>query len=367
MRRLMADSISKKNRFLMEAAMACTWSGRPSPRNERGGSLAVALVVLGVFGAGGMIAAQQPPAKAHPPLRAASAAVPLAPLFPDLPAKGQQTFGSAQAAVDALVVALKQDDSAALARMLGSDAQKLLSSGDAAEDKQDQQQFLDKYAQMHRLVTEGNGLTTLFVGAENWPAPIPLAHRGHLWYFDTPAGEKEVLYRRIGENELTVVQICDELVDAENQYHAQPHDGSGVKQYAQKMVSSPGREDGLYWQVASGGVESPLGPMLAAAEAEGYPPGASLRRMPFHGYYYRILKAQGAHAPGGAKSYLSGGKMTAGFAFLAYPAQYRSSGVMTFLVGSNGVVYQKDLGPQTEKIAKSIAVFDPDRTWQVAD
>ena len=322
--------------------------------------LTVAALAAGFLAFGGMAAAQQPSNAT------AAVATPIAAPLPDLPAKQQQTFASAESAVNALVAALKIDDNSALDRMLGPEAQKLLSSGDATEDARDRQQFLQKYAQMHRLVTEGNGLTTLFVGAENWPTPIPIAHRGYLWYFDTPAGEKEVLYRRIGENELTVIQVCKELVKAETEYDAQPHDGAAKGQYALKMLSSPGKQDGLYWQAAAGHSESPLGPMLASAEAVGYPQGASPRRSPFYGYYFRILKAQGANAPGGAKSYVSNGKMTGGFAFVAYPAEYRSSGVMTFIVGSDGVVYQKDLGPRTAQVAKAMKTYNPDRSWTQA-
>ncbi|MFP5206629.1 MAG: DUF2950 domain-containing protein [Acidobacteriota bacterium] len=324
------------------------------------GGWPVAALVAGFLVLGGMVAAQQPSSAT------AVAASRIAAPLPDLPAKRQQTFASAQSAVDALVAALKTDNRTALDRMLGPDAEKLLSSGDATEDTRDRQQFLEKYAQMHRMVSEGNGLTTLFVGAENWPAPIPIAHRGYLWYFDTPAGEKEVLYRRIGENELTAIQVCQELVQAERDYHAQPRGGAGERQYAQRMLSSPGKQDGLYWQTAPDRAASPLGPMLASAEADGYPQGASPHRTPFYGYYFRILKAQGPDAAGGAKSYLSDGKMTGGFAFVGFPAEYRSSGVMTFLVGPDGVVYQKDLGPKTAQLAKSMKSYDPDGTWAKA-
>ena len=362
MKRCMEDSPSIRNRFpAMEAALARMGRTKLSERCVSGGGLTVAALALGFLSFGGIVAAQR-----RPDAQATAASSIAAPL-PDLPAKGQQTFASAEDAVNALVAALKTGDETALAKMLGPDAQKLLSSGDAVEDARDRQQFLEKYAQMHRMVTEGNGLTTLFVGAENWPTPIPIAHRGFLWYFDTPAGEKEVLYRRIGENELTVIKICHELVQAEQDYHAQPHDGAKERQFAQRMLSSPGKQNGLYWQTAAGRPESPLGPMLALADADGYPQAASPRRSPFYGYYFRILKAQGPDAPGGEKSYISKGRMTAGFAFVAYPAEYRSSGVMTFIVGSDGVVYQKDLGPRTAEIAKSMKSYDPDRTWAKAE
>lgn len=329
-------------------------------------ALAVAFFVLCTVSFVSSIKAQSPSVQSPPkqsqfgPVNKAASRE-LAPARPDLPAEGQQTFASAKAAVEALVAALEKNDNHALATMLGPDAEKLLSSGDTAEDERNRQKFLDKYKEMHRLLTEQNGLTTLYVGAENWPAPIPLARRGHLWYFDTPAGEKEVLYRRIGQNELTVIGICGEMVKAEKEYYAQPHDGSSQRQFAAKLLSSPGEQNGLYWETAAGAPQSPLGPLLAAAE--GFPQGASPRRTPLYGYYFRILKNQGPNAPGGAKSYVSDGMMTGGFAFIAYPAEYRSSGVMTFQVGSDGVVYQKDMGPHTDQVAPSITAFNPDHGW----
>ena len=221
---------------------------------------------------------------------------------------------------------------------------------------------------MHRLLTEPDGKTTLYVGAENWPLPIPLARAGNAWYFDSAAAKSEILYRQIGRNELSVIQICGELVAAEKEYHAVAHDGAAQKEFAQKLQSSPGKHDGLYWPVAAGESPSPLvGPLLAAAEPQGSGEGAASRTTPFYGYYFRILKAQGTHAPGGAESYLVNGKMTQGFALLAYPAVYRSTGVMTFLVGQDGVVYQKNLGRKTGEIAKSIQTYDPDPTWQEAE
>jgi hypothetical protein len=283
------------------------------------------------------------------------------------PQKGQHTYATAQGAVQALVAALEKNDSHALIAVLGPDAETIVNSGDAVEDQQDHEQFLAKYKQMHRLVTELDGLTTLYVGAENWPMPIPLTHEGNAWYFDTVTAKSEILYRRIGRNELAVIQVCGELAAAEKEYHAVAHDGSTQKEYAQKIMSSPGKHDGLYWQATAGAAQSPLGPLVASAEQEGYAEGSSPRKTPFYGYYFRILKAQGANAPGGAESYLVDGKMTRGFAFLAYPAEYRSSGVMTFLVGQDGVVYQKDLGKRTAEIAKSIKAYDPDPSWQEAD
>lgn len=285
---------------------------------------------------------------------------------PNPPAQGQETFPTADLAVRALIAAVQDNDTATLEKILGPDATKILSSGDPAEDEQNREQFLGRYAQMHRLLTEPNGLTTLYVGAENWPTPIPLVREGKRWYFDTPDGEREILYRRIGRDELTTIQVCGELVDAEKEYYAQPHDGI-AHQYAAHFMSSPGKHNGLYWQAAAGQPQSPLGPFVAQAAMAGYSTGSSPGHTPFYGYYFRLLKAQGAGAPGGAKSYIVDGKMTAGFAFLAYPAEYRNSGVMTFLVGPDGVVYQKDLGPHTADLARAIKDYQADSTWQKAD
>ncbi len=280
---------------------------------------------------------------------------------------GQKTFTTAQDAIQAFVAAIEHGDDQAMLGILGPDAQEIVSSGDAVADRQEREQFLDKYKQMHRLLTEPDGLTTLYVGAENWPLPIPLARQAGAWYFDAAGAQQEILYRRIGHNELTVIDICGELVAAEKEYDASPHDGAAQKEYAQKIVSSSGQHDGLYWPAAASAPQSPLGPLIAAAEQAGYSQGASPRKTPFYGYYFRILKGQGANAPGGAESYLAGGAMTRGFAFVAYPAEYRSSGVLTFLVGPDGVVYQKDLGKNTEAVAGAMKLYDPDPGWQQAN
>ena len=209
---------------------------------------------------------------------------------------------------------------------------------------------------MHRLVMEPNGKTMIYIGAENWPTPIPLVHKGDLWYFDTAAGKQEILYRRIGKNELAVIQVSRELVDAEKEYYSQPHDGDSGNQYARKLSSDPNKHDGLYWKTVSGEKESPIGPFVASAATE-----------PFQGYYFRVLTGQGEKVRGGARSYIVDGKMTRGFAFLAYPAQYRVSGVMTFIVDQDGIVYEKDLGTGTREIAKTLTRYDRDATWRKAD
>lgn len=276
---------------------------------------------------------------------------------------GQETFTSAGKASHALIGALKANDEPALLKILGPDGEEIVSSGDPVEDKENRAAFVQKYQQMHRLVTEPNGETTLYIGAENWPTPIPLEHKGNVWYFDTPAGKQEVLYRRVGRNELAVIQVCHELVDAEKEYYGQPHDGNSAHIYAEKFMSDPGKQDGLYWEASSGQGESPIGPLVAEASAMGY--STDHKPEPFHGYYFRILK--GEKGTNGTHSYIEDGKMTGGFAFLAYPAEYRSSGVMAFIVDQNGSVYEKDLGKRTPETSKTLTVYSRDKTWRKAD
>ncbi|MGC1371087.1 MAG: DUF2950 domain-containing protein [Candidatus Sulfotelmatobacter sp.] len=276
---------------------------------------------------------------------------------------GQQTFPSAGKASHALVNALKSDDQAALLKILGPDAKQIISSGDPAQDKENRAEFVQKYEQMHRLVTEPNGNTTLYIGAENWPTPIPLEHKANAWYFDTLAGKQEILYRRVGRNELAVIQVCHELVDAQKEYYGQPHDGNSAHVYAEKFMSDPGKQDGLYWQANNNGGESPIGPLVAQASMMGH--SSDQTPEPFHGYYFRILTGQ--KGPSGMHSYIEGGKMTGGFAFLAYPAEYRSTGVMTFIVDQNGIVYEKDLGKRTPETAKTLTVYSRDNSWRKAD
>lgn len=220
---------------------------------------------------------------------------------------------------------------------------------------------------MHRLATEPDGTMTLYVGAENWPLPIPLVNNGGTWSFDTEAGKQEILFRRIGKNELTAMQVCHALVDAEKAYYAKPRGDDAVKQYAQRFVSNQGGHNGLYWWGANDEPQSPIGPLVANAGSDGSVQQRRTGPIPFHGYYYRLLTSQGTHAPGGAKNYVVNGRMTRGFAFVAYPAEYRSSGVMTFIVNQDGIVYEKDLGAQTADIAQRLSAYDPDQTWHRAD
>jgi hypothetical protein len=336
-----------------------------SKRNYFGGlggvmACAAATICIALFAgaAHGQASSQQSSGGAGPAMmRKTSAKPPVA----------HQTFPSAMAASQALVAALQSDDQQALMKVLGPDAKEIIMSGDETQDKKERSDFVMKYQEMHRLVIEPDGTTTLYIGAENWPTPIPLMHTSGGWYFDTAAGKKEILYRRIGSNELNAIQVCRELVDAQKEYNAKPHDGDSTNQYAQKFFSDPDKHNGLYWNTSSGEEQSPIGPLVASAEAEGYSHDANHQTQPFMGYYFRVLKAQGASAPGGAKSYLADGKMTRGFAFIVYPAEYRSSGVMTFIVNQDGIVYEKDLGPRTTEIAKALTAYNRDATWRKAD
>ncbi len=275
--------------------------------------------------------------------------------------QGQKTFSSAEEASNALVTAARSNDEKALLEILGPDGKQIVSSGDDTEDAQSRANFVQKYQEMHRLVKEPDGTTTLYIGAENWPTPIPLINQGNAWYFDTEAGKKEILYRRVGRNELSAIRVCQEMVAAEKEYFSAQRN-----EYARKIFSDEGQHDGLYWKVAEGAPQSPIGPLVAWAVAVEYAKSRGTAPVPYRGYFYHILTTQGKNAPGGAKRYIVNGKMTEGFAFVAYPAEYRSSGVTTFIVGQDGVVYQKDLGKKTDVLAKSMKEFNPDSSWQKA-
>jgi hypothetical protein len=278
-------------------------------------------------------------------------------------ADSQQTFDSPEAAVNALVTAAEAGDMQALHSILGSDADQLLSSGDPVADKNARDNFAAKYREMHRLAYDDRGRVILYIGAGNWPLPIPVIKKSSAWVFDTASGEAELVYRRIGQNELFTIDVLKELARAQEEYANAAPESGGARQFAAKILSDPGTHDGLYWAVAEGEPESPIGPLVASAAAAGYKGDSGGNLTPFHGYYYRILTRQGVHAPGGAKNYLVNGKMTRGFAFLAFPAEHRSSGVMTFLINQDGVVVQKDLGSKTAQIASEMTAFNPDKTW----
>ncbi len=274
---------------------------------------------------------------------------------------GQKTFSSAEGASNALVTAAQSNDEKMMLDILGPDGKQIVSSGDETEDAQSRANFVQRYQEMHRLVKEPDGTTILYIGAHNWPYPIPLMHKGNSWYFDTEAGKKEILYRRIGRNELSAIRVCQELVAAQREYSAQH------SEYAQKIFSDEGQHDGLYWKAANGDPQSPIGPLVASAAPRSYAQSQQGTPTPYRGYYFHILTRQGKNASGGPKSYLANGKMSEGFAFVAYPAEYRSSGVMTFVVGENGAVFEKDLGKKTEVLAKDMTEYNPGSGWQKAE
>jgi hypothetical protein len=286
-----------------------------------------------------------------------------APMFAQEP--GQRTFASAEEAGRTLFGAMEAQDEQAPLSILGGAGKEVLSSGDPQEDLDARVGFVVKYQEMHRFVTETNGTVTLVVGAENWPFPIPLVKSNGSWYFDTAAGKDEIVFRRIGRNELAAMDACHELVEAQNQYFARPP-GDLPKQFAQKLVSDEGGHNGLYWHGASDEFDSPINPLIAYAR-QNLPGDQVGEHVPFNGYFFRILTSQGKHAPGGAKNYVVDGKMSAGFAFVAYPADYRSSGVMTLIVSESGTIYEKDLGPNTTKLAEAMTAYDPDSTWHKAE
>lgn len=274
----------------------------------------------------------------------------------------QQVFRTPEAAASALVAAADTGDLATLRSILGPEGDQIISSGDLVADDNARKEFIRRYQQMHRLAYDDEGRVILYIGAENWPTPIPLVKKDSGWIFDTAAGKHELLYRRIGRNELFTIDVLRNLTEAQQEYDATK------KQYAEKILSTPGRQDGLYWKTAGGQPDSPIGPLVAEASIEGYRRGNNGTPPPFHGYYYRVLTRQGKNAPGGAKNYIIDGRMTNGFAFLAFPAEYRSSGVMTFMVNQDGIIVQKDLGSETATFAAAIAEFNPDKTWdQVFD
>jgi len=282
-----------------------------------------------------------------------------------LAAQEQRVFGSPVEAATALFAAVKSDDTAALGWILGPDSQQLLASGDPVADKNAMAQFSREWDQMHRLAYDDQGRVIIYLGSDNWPAPIPIVKKDDGWIFDTAAGKGELIYRRIGRNEIYTIAVLENLVSAQQEYQSEDHEG--VRQYARYMVSDPGKQNGLYWETAEGSPPSPIGPLIADATRQGYKVQKreeSATVAPFHGYFYKLLTSQGKNAPGGAKNYLVDGKMTGGFAFLAWPAEYRSSGVMSFMVNQDLVIVQKDLGPDTAAIAKDMSVFNPDSTWE---
>jgi hypothetical protein len=272
----------------------------------------------------------------------------------------QKTFPTPEDAWKALMDATVRQDAPAMKAIFGPDSEELVASGDPVADKIAQEKFITAVKEKTTLLKEGTDKVVAIVGNQEWPFPIPIVKTGGAWHFDTAVGKEEMVDRRIGKNELHAIAVCRAYVEAQEEYvklHKEAH-------YAQKLVSNEGARDGLYWNAKAGEPESPFGPHIAQAVKEGYPKPVAGEPTPYHGYYFRILKAQGKSAPGGARSYVKGEHMTGGFALVAYPASYGASGVMTFIVDKQGIVFEKDLGPKTEEIASAMTEYDPDATWE---
>ena len=281
-------------------------------------------------------------------------------------ASAQQAFKTPDEAAAALVSAAKASDMKALATVLGPDGEDIVSSGDEVADAATRQKFVAAYDAKHQITLEGDNKAVMIIGPDDYPLPIPLTRKDGMWRFDTAAGRDEILARRIGKNELDAIQSSLAYVDAQNEYAEKDRTGVGVKTYAQRIISQPGKKDGLYWPTSVGEEASPLGEVVAQATRQGYRVGGG--RTPFHGYYFKILTGQGPDASGGEQDYVVRGKMIGGFGLVAYPAEYGNSGIMTFIVNHKGTVFQKDLGPNTAKRAERMTEFNPDKSWtQVSD
>jgi Protein of unknown function (DUF2950) len=276
-----------------------------------------------------------------------------------------KTFASPEEAGSAMIAAAKAGDRNAIVTIFGPGSDEVLFSGDSVDDKNSGDAFVAKYGTMHRWREMRDGSEVLIVGADNYPFAIPLKKNGGgQWFFDTAAGKEEVESRRVGRNELAVIDVCYAIADAQQEYFAYAHQGQPAKEYAVKFLSDEGKQNGLYWKTADGQTPSPLGPLAAFASAEGYKANPN-GHTAFHGYYFQMLKGQTDKAPGGAKDYMVNGKMTNGYAFVAYPAQYGNSGVMTFMINQDGVLLQKDLGKDTTQTATAMTMFDPDPAWAI--
>jgi Protein of unknown function (DUF2950) len=278
---------------------------------------------------------------------------------------GQKTFVSASEAVQALVTAARSGDPAQLQPLLGPQARELIASGNLGDAKQVLANFVKAYGQKHSISVEAQGIEYLQVGPGNWPFPFPIVRDGRMWYFDVDRGNQEIVYRRVGRNELGAIAVCEGYVQSQIEYASKGHDGNSSGVYASRFHSDAGEQDGLYWVTSEGKPASPMGPLVAdAAVAEPQPSGATTA--PYYGYLYKILTAQGPEAEGGEKSYIVNGKLTGGFALIAYPAHYGSSGIMTFIVNRDGVIYQQDLGDNTSALASQITAYNPDSSWNAA-
>jgi Protein of unknown function (DUF2950) len=283
-------------------------------------------------------------------------------------AASQKAFATPDAAVEALIAANRGNHITKLLAILGPDGAKLIHSGDPVADRRGRKLFVAVYDEEHKLERDGDHKATLIVGKDEWPLPIPLVREHARWRFDTKAGADEILNRRIGRDELNVIEVCRAYVEAQREYAAKKLGPGGAAEYAQHFMSKIGQRDGLYWPVKVGEEESPLGPLIARARAAGYRPGTPHPGpRPYYGYYFHILTQQGPNAPGGAKDYVVDGRMTGGFALIAYPATYGDSGIMTFIVNQDGIVYQKNFDLDTTHIATAITQYDPDGSWQVSE
>ena len=276
---------------------------------------------------------------------------------------GPRTFATPEEAVRALTDVVKAEKLDDLLAIFGPDGKELIASSDAATARGNRKVFTVAVAEKWHLVDQGANTKVLVIGNEEWPFPVPLVHDANGWRFDTAAGKEEVIARRIGRNELAVLQICKTYVAAQYHYAHEGHDGKRPGLYATAFRSSPGKQNGLYWEAGHGQKRSPLGDLVAQAAEEGRALGKEGQPEPFHGYYFKILTSQGAAASGGAKNYVTGGDMSGGFALVAWPAQYDATGVMTFIVNQDGVLYEKDLGPDTASAAKALSSYDPDQSW----
>lgn len=276
-------------------------------------------------------------------------------------AGAQEMFKTPEDAATALLATAKSGDKKDALVVFGPEGEDIISSGDPVNDANQRNKFVEAYAAKHQIENESDKKAVLIIGVEDWPFPVPLIKKTNGWQFDTAAGLKEILFRRIGHDELDTIQACLAYVDAQNDYAQMMHASTGVAAYAQRIVSQEGKKDGLYWPTQPGEAPSPLGELVAHATSQGYHFGGG--REPYHGYYYKILTRQGSAAPGGAYDYVVRGNMIGGFALVAYPAAYRNSGVMTFLVNHDGTVFQKDLGPRTARLAEEMTSFNPDDTW----
>ena len=274
-----------------------------------------------------------------------------------------QGFNSPQAAVKAIITTVREHDAAKALAILGLDAEEIIFSGDAVAGKKEVADFIKKYDEKHHLEMVNPTLATLFIGNDDWPFPIPVIKSGKSWFFDVAAGKEEILNRRIGGHELNVIQVMQSYVEAQFEYAGKDRDGDGIREFAQQIKSDKGRKNGLYWPVKEGEKLSPLGPLIAEVRGKKEEVNSN-KTQPYHGYYYKIITRQGEKAPGGAYDYVVNGNMILGFALIAYPAKYGASGIMTFAVNQEGIVYEVDLGEKTAQIVTKKIKYDLDKTWQ---